>query len=93
MTAFEKHGFRCIVVDAVLLPSGASTRTLYKHRGDGLVLAVVRPRPRAFPERMHADPESGVAGLAGSTLTLGGAIGSQASARALPRWPLPPPGA
>ncbi|ACM02703.1 TetR/AcrR family transcriptional regulator [Cereibacter sphaeroides] len=65
MRAFERHGFRGIGVDAVLLPSGASTRTLYKHFGsrDGLVLAVVEQRHQAFLERLRADPESGVAGL------------------------------
>lgn len=62
---FEKHGFRGIGVDAVLLPSGASTRTLYKHFGsrDGLVLAVVDQRHRAFMHRLGAAPEGGVAEL------------------------------
>lgn len=65
MQSFERHGFRGIGVDAVLQPSGASTRTLYKHFGsrDGLVLAVVRQRHHAFMERIRANPESGVAGL------------------------------
>ncbi|SCY92500.1 TetR/AcrR family transcriptional regulator [Paracoccus tibetensis] len=65
MKTFEEHGFRGIGVDAVLLPSGASTRTLYKHFGsrDGLVLAVVEQRHHAFMERLREDPESGVPGL------------------------------
>jgi AcrR family transcriptional regulator len=65
MSAFEAQGFRGIGVDAVLLPSGASTRTLYKHFGsrDGLVLAVVQQRHIAFMERLSADQQSGVTGL------------------------------
>lgn len=65
MRTFEAQGFRGIGVDAVLAPSGASTRTLYKHFGsrDGLVLAVVEQRHRAFMDRLAAAPNSGVEGL------------------------------
>ncbi len=59
--AFEAQGFRGIGVDAVLAPSGASTRTLYKHFGsrDGLVLAVLEQRHQDFMARLNdegADP-------------------------------------
>ena len=61
--AFEAGGFRGIGVDGILAPSGASTRTLYKHVGsrDGLVLAVLEERHRDFMNRLkprsgHADP-------------------------------------
>ncbi|WP_410216438.1 TetR/AcrR family transcriptional regulator [Paracoccus sp. (in: a-proteobacteria)] len=62
---FEAQGFRGIGVDAVLAPSGASTRTLYKHFGsrDGLVLAVVEQRHRAFMDRLAVTPERGIGGL------------------------------
>lgn len=65
MQTFEAHGFRGIGVDAVLEPSGASTRTLYKHFGsrDGLVLAVLERRHRAFMDRLAAAPDGGIAGL------------------------------
>jgi len=65
MRAFEEHGFRGIGVDAVLAPSGASTRTLYKHFAsrEGLVLAVIEQRHRAFMDRLAAAPGGGVAGL------------------------------
>ena len=65
MRTFEAQGFRGIGVDAVLAPSGASTRTLYKHFGsrDGLVLAVIEQRHRAFMDRLAAAPDGGVAGL------------------------------
>ncbi|MBC9179619.1 TetR/AcrR family transcriptional regulator [Pseudoroseomonas ludipueritiae] len=55
-TAFETHGFRGIGVDKVLEPSGASTRTLYKHFGskDALVLAVLEERHRRFAKRLEA---------------------------------------
>lgn len=59
---FEKSGFRGVGVDAVLAPSGVSTRTLYKHFGsrEGLVLAVLAQRHRQFMERLvgnnPADP-------------------------------------
>ncbi|WP_336742280.1 TetR/AcrR family transcriptional regulator [Aureimonas altamirensis] len=51
---FDKNGFRAPGVDAVLAPSGASTRTLYKHFGsrDGLVLAVLDYRHKAFMARL-----------------------------------------
>lgn len=54
--AFETHGFRGIGVDKLLEPSGASTRTLYKHFGsrDALVLAVLEERHRRFAERLQA---------------------------------------
>ncbi|WP_198299051.1 TetR/AcrR family transcriptional regulator [Bordetella genomosp. 13] len=59
--AFEARGFRGIGVDEVLAPSGASTRTLYKHFGsrDGLVLAVLQARHRDFMQRLHARGETG----------------------------------
>lgn len=65
MRTFEAQGFRGIGVDAVLAPSGASTRTLYKHFGsrDGLVLAVIKQRHRAFMDRLAVAPDGGVAGL------------------------------
>ncbi|WP_120009462.1 TetR/AcrR family transcriptional regulator [Teichococcus vastitatis] len=52
---FEVEGFRGIGVDKVLAPSGASTRTLYKHFGskDGLVLAVLEERHRRFNRRLE----------------------------------------
>lgn len=52
--AFEAHGFRGIGVDKVLEPSGASTRTLYKHFAsrDALVIAVLKERHRSFKERL-----------------------------------------
>jgi AcrR family transcriptional regulator len=51
---FEDQGFRGIGVDRILAPSGASTRTLYKHFGsrDGLVLAVLDERHRDFMARL-----------------------------------------
>lgn len=54
--AFEAEGFRGVGIDRVLAPSGASTRTLYKHFGskDGLVLAVLEERHRRFAERLDA---------------------------------------
>ena len=65
--AFEAEGFRGIGVDGVLAPSGASTRTLYKHFGsrDGLVLAVLEERHRDFMDRLelqreNADPVGGL---------------------------------
>lgn len=65
MRMFEAQGFRGIGVDAVLAPSGASTRTLYKHFGsrDGLVLAVLEQRHQAFMDRLAAAPDGGIAGL------------------------------
>src|SRR4051812_50102281 len=64
--AFEAEGFRGIGVDGILAPSGASTRTLYKHFGsrDGLVLAVLEERHRDFmdrlgPQRGKAEPLGG----------------------------------
>lgn len=61
-SVFEASGFRGIGVDAVLAPSGVSTRTLYKHFGsrDGLVRAVLEERHRHFMARLEgknpADP-------------------------------------
>lgn len=57
--AFEAEGFRGIGVDGILAPSGASTRTLYKHFGsrDGLVLAVLEERHRAFMARLEGRSE------------------------------------
>jgi len=59
--AFEAGGFRGLGVDQVLAPSGASTRTLYKHFGskDGLVLAVLEDRHQRFMARLDAAPGSG----------------------------------
>jgi len=58
--AFEADGFRGIGVDKVLAPSGASTRTLYKHFGskDGLVLAVLEERHRRFAARLEPTAEA-----------------------------------
>ncbi|MBB4005165.1 TetR/AcrR family transcriptional regulator [Aurantimonas endophytica] len=58
--AFDAEGFRGIGVDGILAPSGASTRTLYKHFGsrDGLVLAVLEERHRAFMARLEAGGET-----------------------------------
>jgi AcrR family transcriptional regulator len=55
-SVFETDGFRGVGVDDVLAPSGASTRTLYKHFGskDGLVLAVLEERHRGFADRLNA---------------------------------------
>lgn len=57
--AFEAEGFRGIGVDGILAPSGASTRTLYKYFGsrDGLVLAVLGERHRAFMARLEGRSE------------------------------------
>lgn len=62
MGVFELQGFRGIGVDAVLAPSGASTRTLYKHFGsrDGLVLAVVERRHQAFMRALARLPDHGI---------------------------------
>lgn len=55
---FEKEGFRGIGVDRVLAAVGASTRTLYKHFGsrDGLVIAVLEARHRAFMAQLAQAP-------------------------------------
>lgn len=55
---FENEGFRGIGVDRVLASVGASTRTLYKHFGsrDGLVLAVLEARHRAFMAQLAQAP-------------------------------------
>lgn len=60
-SAFEAEGFRGIGIDRVLAPSGASTRTLYKHFGsrDGLVLAVLEARHRHFGARLEAAGQGG----------------------------------
>lgn len=52
---FEAEGFRGIGIDRVIAPSGVSTRTLYKHFGsrDGLVLAVLEARHRAFMQQLE----------------------------------------
>lgn len=64
---FDGNGFRGTGIDAVLAPSGTSTRTLYKHFGsrDGLVVAVLDRRHRLFMERLAADssPSGPVAAL------------------------------
>lgn len=58
--AFEAKGFRGIGIDGILAPSGASTRTLYKHFGsrDGLVLAVLERRHRNYMGRLEARGEA-----------------------------------
>ena len=59
---FELSGFRGVGVDAVLAPSGTSTRTLYKHFGsrEALVRAVLEDRHRQFMQQLlgndPADP-------------------------------------
>lgn len=67
---FDAGGFRGLGVDQVLAPSGASTRTLYKHFGskDGLVLAVLEDRHQRFMARLGAAPVGGdgVAALFGT---------------------------
>lgn len=57
---FEADGFRGSGVDSILQPSGISTRTLYKHFGsrDGLVLAVLEKRHRAFMTRLTSSEEN-----------------------------------
>lgn len=54
---FEAEGFRGIGIDRVIAPSGVSTRTLYKHFGsrDGLVIAVLEARHRAFMDLLDVD--------------------------------------
>lgn len=56
---FEAEGFRGIGIDRVIEPSGVSTRTLYKHFGsrDGLVIAVLEARHRAFMDLLEEDDE------------------------------------
>jgi len=56
---FEAEGFRGIGIDRVIAPSGVSTRTIYKHFGsrDGLVIAVLEARHRAFMDLLEVDPE------------------------------------
>jgi AcrR family transcriptional regulator len=51
---FEAEGFRGVGIDRVIAPSGASTRTLYKHFGsrDGLVIAVLEARHRRFMDQL-----------------------------------------
>lgn len=58
---FDKEGFRGIGVDRVLAAVGASTRTLYKHFGsrDGLVIAVLEARHRAFMAQLAQAPSPG----------------------------------
>ncbi|MCG6538745.1 TetR/AcrR family transcriptional regulator [Pseudomonas sp. KSR10] len=53
---FDSEGFRGIGIDRALAPSGASTRTLYKHFGsrDGLVIAVLEARHHAFMTQLEA---------------------------------------
>lgn len=55
---FEAEGFRGIGIDRVIAPSGASTRTLYKHFGsrDGLVTAVLEARHHGFMQQLEAEP-------------------------------------
>lgn len=55
---FDAEGFRGIGIDRVIAPSGASTRTLYKHFGsrDGLVIAVLEQRHQSFMAQLQARP-------------------------------------
>ena len=58
---FEAEGFRGVGIDRVIAPSGASTRTLYKHFGsrDGLVIAVLEARHRCFMDQLaDGDPQN-----------------------------------
>ncbi len=57
--AFETGGFRGTGVDAILAPSGVSTRTLYKHFAsrEDLVVAVLEARDADFLSRIRALPE------------------------------------
>lgn len=57
---FEAEGFRGVGIDRVIAPSGVSTRTLYKHFGsrDGLVIAVLESRHRAFMDLLEGDDEN-----------------------------------
>ena len=67
---FEAEGFRGIGIDRVIEPSGVSTRTLYKHFGsrDGLVIAVLEARHRAFMDLLEADEGADPVGLMFDTL-------------------------
>lgn len=58
---FDAEGFRGIGIDRVIEPSGVSTRTLYKHFGsrDGLVIAVLEARHRAFMDLLEMDDGGG----------------------------------
>jgi AcrR family transcriptional regulator len=58
---FETQGLRGVGIDQVLAASGASTRTLYKHFGsrDGLVIAVLEDRHRAFMEQLENESAPG----------------------------------
>lgn len=55
---FQEEGFRGVGVDRLLEPSGASTRTLYKHFGskDGLAAAVLADRDRRFLAVLSEQP-------------------------------------
>lgn len=67
---FEAEGFRGIGIDRVIEPSGVSTRTLYKHFGsrDGLVVAVLKVRHRAFMDLLEADEGADPVGMMFDTL-------------------------
>ena len=54
---FETEGFRGVGIDRVIAPSGASTRTLYKHFGsrNGLVIAVLEMRHHTFMAQLKAE--------------------------------------
>lgn len=58
---FQEEGFRGVGVDRILEPSGASTRTLYKHFGskDGLAAAVLADRDRRFLAALSEEPAPG----------------------------------
>lgn len=69
---FEAEGFRGVGIDRVIAPSGASTRTLYKHFGsrDGLVIAVLEARHRHFMDQLFegGTPKNDPVGLLFDTL-------------------------
>jgi AcrR family transcriptional regulator len=60
---FETQGLRGVGIDQVLAPSGASTRTLYKHFGsrDGLVIAVLEDRHQQFMAQLASERADGEA--------------------------------
>lgn len=82
MRLFDAEGFRGIGIDRVIAPSGASTRTLYKHFGsrDGLVIAVLEQRHHTFmaqlqAQPLHQDPVGVLFDVLGHWIELNGARG------------------
>ena len=63
---FQEEGFRGVGVDRILEPSGASTRTLYKHFGskNGLAAAVLADRGRRFLAVLLEEPAPGQGAVA-----------------------------